>query len=399
MVNVPEVTKYASTLPGVVYAGENLFTCAQDTQEIMVDIIKKHQLNRVVVASCSPRTHEPLFRETLQEAGLNPYLFEMANIRDQCSWVHMKQPKEATEKAKDLVRMSVYKAYFLEPLERQKTPVTKAALVIGGGIAGITSALALADQEFDVALVEKESKLGGNIRHIHFTLKGMNPQEFLAEQLDKIERHPRIRIFSSSTVKSIEGFLGNFKATIQTGDQSEEFEHGVVIVATGAKEKKPDEYRYGQSPKIVTQRTLEQRLVDNELGNPEILVMIQCVGSRDDEHPYCSRVCCNEAIKNALRVKEQNPDTQVFVLYRDMRTYGFQESYYTDARKKGILFLRYDRDHLPKVDVQSQGEVEVTLHDPLLHQNITIPADLLVLSMGTVPNEDNAELAQMLKVP
>ena len=399
VVNVPEVTRYAATLPNVVYAGENLFTCAQDTQEIMAEIIKEQRLNRVVVASCSPRTHEPLFRETLQEAGLNPYLFEMANIRDQCSWVHMREPERATEKAKDLVRMSVYKANFLTPLERQKTPVTKAGLVIGGGIAGMTAALALADQDFDIAIVEREERLGGHMRQIFHTLRGGDPQQFLGETIAKVEQHSKIKVFTSAEVKTVGGFLGNFKATIATAEGPVEFEHGVVIVATGAKEKRPGEYRYGESPAIVTQSELEKRLAKENLGDAETIVMIQCVGSRDDERPYCSRVCCNEAIKNALKIKEQKPEANIFVLYRDIRTYGFQESYYTQAREKGILFLRYDRDRLPKVDLVEGGQVEVTIHDPLLRRDVTIPADLLALSMATVPNEDNERLAQMLKVP
>jgi homotetrameric NADPH-dependent glutamate synthase len=399
VVDVPAVQKYAATLPGVAYVGENLFTCAQDTQEIIANIIREHRLNRVVVASCSPRTHEPLFRETLQEAGLNPYLFEMANIRDQCSWVHMKQPKEATEKAKDLVRMAVYKANFLTPLQRQKTPVTKAALILGGGIAGITAALALAGQGFSVAIVEKESRLGGHLRHIHTTLDGRNPQEFLAEKLVEIERQPLIRVYTGSEVLAVDGFLGNFKATLATPGGTEEFEHGVVIVATGAQEKQAEEYRFGESPKIVTQRMLEDRLAEGKIEKADTVVMIQCVGSRDDERPYCSRVCCNEAIKNALNLKRQEPDTNIFVIYRDMRTYGFQESYYTEARKQGILFLRYDRDRLPRGEVKPGGEVEVTIRDPLLQRDVLIPADLLVLSMATVPNPENSRLAQMLKVP
>jgi len=399
VVDVPAVTRYAATLPHVVYAGDNLFTCAQDTQEMMAQIVREHRLNRVVVASCSPRTHEPLFQETLREAGLNPYLFEMANIRDQCSWVHMRQPREATEKAKDLVRMAVQKAGFLTPLKRERTPVTKAALVLGGGIAGMTAALALAEQGFGVAIVERQSELGGNMRHIHYTLRGRRSQQFLAETIQKVQAESRIQVYTSAEVQSVEGFVGNFKTTILRDGRTEPFEHGVVIVATGAQEKKATEYHYGESPNIITQRELEERLAASRLNGAETIVMIQCVGSRDDERPYCSRVCCNEAVKNALEIKRQKPDADVFVLYRDMRTYGFQESYYTDARKEGVLFLRYDPDRLPQVVLQEDGKVDVTIRDPLLRSDITIPADLLVLSMATVPNEDNERLAQMLKVP
>jgi len=399
VVDVPAVAKYAASLPGVVYVGENLFTCAQDTQESFIQIIREHRLNRVVVASCSPRTHEPLFQETLRESGLNPYLFEMANIRDQCSWVHMKQPHEATAKAKDLVRMSVRKAWYLEPLERRKTPVTKAALVLGGGIAGMTSALALADQGFQVGIVEKAETLGGHMRHIHHTLRGADPQDFLAKTIARVLSDPRIRVFTSSTLKSLEGFVGSFKSVISTPEGEEEVEHGVVIVAVGALEKKPSEYRYGESPNIITQSEIEQRIAAGALNNPETVIMIQCVGSRDEEHPYCSRVCCGEAVKNALRIKEQSPGTAVFILYRDMRTYGFQESYYSEAREKGVMFIRYDSDRKPEVAVNADGAVSVTIYDEIIRSNVEIPADLLVLSMATVSNPDNAGLAQMLKVP
>ncbi|OQB21235.1 MAG: Glutamate synthase (NADPH) small chain [candidate division BRC1 bacterium ADurb.Bin183] len=400
VVDVPAVTRYAATLPYVVYAGENLFTCAQDTQESICNIVKEHNLNRVVVASCSPRTHEPLFQQTLREAGLNPYLFDMANIRDQCSWVHMKQPKEATEKAKDLVRMTVSKAAHLTPLERWKTPVTKAALVIGGGIAGMTAARALADQNFKVAIVEKSPELGGNMRHIYTILQNGDPQEFLTQTIAKVLADENIRVFTSARVKKIDGYIGNFKSAISLEDGSEEiFEHGVVIVATGALEKTPSEYHYGESDRILTQRELEKRLANRALGDAETFVMIQCVGSRDEERPYCSRVCCNEAIKNALHIKEQKPNAAVFILYRDMRTYSFQEEYYTAAREKGVVFVRYDPDRKPVVDVAEDGSVKVRALDLILQREISIHADMLILSMGTAPNPDNAELAQMLKVP
>jgi homotetrameric NADPH-dependent glutamate synthase len=399
VVDVPSVARYAATLPNVVYSGENLFTCAQDTQEIMCNIIKEHNLNRVVVASCSPRTHEPLFQETLREAGLNPYLFEMANIRDQCSWVHMQMPLEATEKAKDLIRMSVLKANYLAPLERQKTPVKKSALVIGGGMAGMTAALALSDQGFGVAIVEKEPELGGHMRHIFHTLRGGDPRKFLKDTIQKIQNDPLIRVFTSSRLKSVEGFLGNFKSIIATSGSEEEFEHGVVIVATGALEKEATEYHYGESDRIITQRELEKHIEEKKIGERDAIVMIQCVGSRDEEHPYCSRVCCNEAIKNALKIKEEKPDAIIFILYRDMRTYGFHETYYTQAREKGVIFVRYESDHPPVVKVRENGAVDVTVRDLILQDEITIPADLLVLSMATVPNPGNVKLAQMLKVP
>jgi len=405
VVDVPAVVAYARTLRRVVYAEEMIYACSQDAQDRMKAVIAEHNLNRVVVASCSPRTHEPLFRRTVREAGLNEYLFEMANIRDQCSWVHPRDHEAATEKAKDLVRMAVAKAGLIEPLERPRSGVTPAALVIGGGIAGMTSALALARMGFDTWLVERKAQLGGNAREIHYTLLGNDVQRLLDETIARVESEPRIRVLTGAEVEQVEGFVGNFKTTVRiksgggSDDRSEVIEHGVIIVATGAKEKTPEEYEYGKSPAIVTQRELEQRLARNELGDVRNVVMIQCVGSRDDDRPYCSRVCCQEAVKNALKLKEQRPGVDVYVLYRDVRTYGLAEEYYTKAREAGVLFIRYDSDRKPEVTVADDGRVEVRVFEPIIQRDLIIPADLLALSMATVPEETNRDLARMLKVP
>jgi len=405
VVNVPAVTEYSKTLPNVVYAENNLYTCSNDTQERIKAIITEHNLNRVVVASCTPRTHEPLFRNTLREAGLNPYLFEMANIRDQCSWVHMHEPEAATEKSKVLVRMAVAKARLLEPLTRRSVSVNKSGLVIGGGASGMTAALALAAQGFDAYLVEKEDVLGGNLRNIHYLLSGEDPQGELRRIEEQVRQHDRIHLLTGATVEGIDGSIGNFKTRISANGAASEINHGIVIVATGAREYQPTEYMYGQDDRVLTQRQLEQRLAS---GNgflatkgkrpPNTVVMIQCVGSREGDKPYCSRVCCAEAIKNALMIKALSPETYVYILYRDIRTYGFKESYYTKARQQGVTFIRYQEDHKPEVKRNSRA-LDVFVFDPTLGMEIMIPADLVVLSAGIQPNPENRALAQLLKVP
>lgn len=401
VVNVPEVVEYAKGLPKVVFAEDNLYTCSQDTQEIMKKRIEEHHLNRVVVASCSPRTHEPLFQETLRESGLNPYVFEMANIRDQCSWVHMHQPREATEKSKDLVRMAVAKARLLTPLPRIRLKINHQALVIGGGLAGMTAALAISRQGFKVHLVEKEAELGGNLRNIHYLLSGQNTKEFLESLIDEVKSNQNIILYTASQIKEILGYLGNLKTRISTGNGADaEVEHGVVIVATGAKEYKPTEYLYGKDARVITQRELEKRIVTHQLDSvtPKSVVMIQCVGSRDEKRRYCSRICCSEAVKNALKLKALYPGINLYILNRDIRTYGFQEEYYQKAREAGIIFIHYDEADKPVIR-RSKGALGVIIREPILNEKISLPADLLVLSTATVAPEENRIVAQMLKVP
>jgi heterodisulfide reductase subunit A len=405
VVSVPSVVEYAKTLPDVVYAENNLYTCSNDTQERIKEKIKEHNLNRVVVASCTPRTHEPLFRNTVREAGLNPYLFEMANIRDQCSWVHMQEPEKATGKSKDLVRMAVAKARLLNPLQKRAVPIVKSALVIGAGLSGMTAANELANQGFDVYLVEKEKELGGNLRHINYLISGENPQDKLKSLIDQLKKTEKIHLFTEAKIEKIEGTIGNFKTTLTTKGKSEEFEHGVVIVASGAQQYKPKEYLYGQDDKVITQLELEKRLGGNgewskgaTNGIPKNIVMIQCVGSRDEERPYCSRVCCTEAVKNALKVKELSPRTNVYIAFRDIRTYGFRESYYTKARQKGVMFTRYEEDRKPEV-LQNGNGLKVVVFDQTLRMPLELPADLVVLSAGIVADEGNEEIAKFLKVP
>ena len=401
VVDVPQVVEYARTLPGVAYAEHNLYTCSQDTQQRIRERIEEYGLNRVVVASCTPRTHEPLFQDTLREAGLNPYLFEMTNLREQDSWVHRAYPQLATLKAQELVRMAVAKARLLRPLPRLRFELAHSALVIGGGLSGMTAALSIADQGYEVHLVEREPELGGHLRHIHYGLGDEDPQRLLRETIARVESHPLVHVYKNSEITDISGYVGKFQTTLlSAAGQQTTVEHGVVVVATGAKAVEPTSYLYGQDERAMTQVELEERLAqgDTALAKADTFVMIQCVESRDERHPYCSRVCCSQAIKNALRIKELNPQANVYVLYRDIRAYGFRELYYQQARQAGVVFLPYDVEDKPRVEVvDGRLRVEATMAG-MAGEALTLEPDFLVLSTGIEPGDNNA-LAQLLKVP
>jgi heterodisulfide reductase subunit A-like polyferredoxin len=406
VVNVPEVTEFAKTLPKVVYAENNLYTCSQDTQERIKEKIREYNLNRVVVASCSPRTHEPLFQETIREAGLNKYLFEMANIRDQCSWVHMHEPEGATQKAKGLVKMAVAKAALKKPLRPLSLPINRSALVVGGGVAGMTAALTLADQGFEVDLIERSGELGGMARKIYYTLEGEDVQSYLSQLIRRVEEHSQITVYTGAYIVDAYGYVGNFTTEIMRGRGMaiETIEHGVTIIASGARELKPDEYLYGRDPRVLTQLELEEAITKEhpDIADCDNLVMILCVGSRNGERAYCSRICCNQAIKNALKLKEIKPEMNVYLLYRDMRTYGFYERYYQEARQRGIIFLRYEPEDKPRVSrIKQNGRylLRIELNDPVLGEEVAINANLLALSVPVVPPEEARELATFYKVP
>jgi len=399
VVDVPSVAEYAGTLPDVVYTDDNLYTCSTDSQERIKKAIREHNLNRVVVASCTPRTHEPLFQNTVREGGLNEYLFEMANIRDQCSWVHMHHHDLATEKSKELVKMAVAKARMLEPLQKGTMPINREALVIGGGLAGMTAALDLSGQGFVTHLIEKENELGGNLRRIKYLTNGDNPSAQLDELAKKVSKDSNIKLYLGSKITKVDGSLGKYRTVIAKGGAEAEINHGVVVVAIGGREYVPTEYMYGQEKRIVTQRELEELITDreSEIKKKRAVVMIQCVGSRDEERPYCSRICCSVAIKNAIKIKEVSPETAVFVLYRDIRAYGFKESSYRTARDKGVIFLRYEDGKKPEVS-NVDGSLKVKSYDPLLGKDLAIDADLVVLSTGILPAEDTKEIGQHYKV-
>jgi heterodisulfide reductase subunit A-like polyferredoxin len=398
VVDVNDLENYVKTLPNVVYACQNLFSCSQDSQEQMKEIIKEHSLNRIVVAACTPKTHEGIFMDTLVACGLNKYLIEMANIRNQDSWVHSDAPEKATEKAKKLVRMALARASTLNPLHEKTIQVIQRALVIGGGVSGMNAALGIADQGFEVVLIEKEEKLGGMANRLTVTIEGADISIYLEELIQKVSSHPNIQILTQSLIVGFSGFKGNFTTEVLVGPGMYErkIDHGVVILATGAGEYRPKEFLYGQDERVVTQVELADRLKKDAIKDLNHVAMIQCVGSRNDENPNCSRICCQSAIKNALHIKEVNPDAQIFILYRDMRTYGFLEEYYTEARRQGIMFFRYSSDDLPVVESSEEGVV-VTFMDHVLGRRLQLCTDLLALSAGMVA-EDTEELASIVKL-
>ena len=400
VVDVPSVVEYAKTLQGVVYAEENMFSCAQDSLDNMAQTIKEHQLNRVVVAACTPRTHEPLFQSTLAASGINKYLFEMANIRNQCSWVHKSNPELATRKSKDLVQMGVSKAALLEPLEEPELTINQQALVIGGGIAGMTAAKTLSGHGYHTYLVEKNGVLGGQARKLHQTWLGENVQQYLRELIDSVQSDENIDVYTDAQIQLVEGFMGNFKTTISENGSSKSLEHGVTLIASGANELSPDDYLYGQDQRVMTGLELQQRFIqnDSELSSCGSAVFIQCVGSRIPERPYCSRVCCTQSVQNALKLKAINPSMDVFVLYRDMRTYGLREDLYRQARSKGIVFIRYDINEPLQVEKSdSASTLNITFTDRVLRRQMDIRTDLLVLAAAMVPEADNP-LPQLYKV-
>ena len=401
IVNVPGLAEYAKTLPNVVYVQENLFTCSQDTQEAIAKVIEEHQLNRVVVAACTPITHEALFRETMMDAGLNKYLFEMANIRNQDSWVHMKEPDKATDKAMDLVRMAVARAGLLKPLVEKPLAINQRALVIGGGVAGMNAALNLGDQGFETIVLEKEERLGGNAWRIHHTIEGLEVHGYLEELIDKVKAHPKIQVLTGALVVGFSGYKGNFTTEVLVGPAMYErkIDHGVTVVATGGQEYRPREFRYGEHPRILTQLELGELLHENpeEAAKWQRVAFIQCVGSRNKENPNCSRICCQGAVKYALQLKGLNPDLDVMTLYRDIRTYGFLEDYYRESREKGVMFSRFKLEEPPQVEVEG-GNLSISFVDHVLERPVKLPVDAVILSAAVQPN-DTEELASLLKIP
>ncbi len=404
VVDVPAVVEYSLTLPHVVHAQEQLFSCSTESTNQIMNVVREKGLNRVVVAACTPKTHEPTFRYSLREGGLNQYFLDMANIREHCSWVHSREKEEATRKANDLVRMSLARTCFLEPLKDFDLPVTKTALVVGGGIAGMTCALSIADQGHEVHLVEKEPDLGGLARRIHHTLEGMDVPSFLEDLIQKVYRHPKIHVYTRATVMEATGYIGNFFTKVKSERGVTEIKHGATVIATGAEVYRPREYLYGEDERVMTHLELEERVEqgDEKVLGAENVVMIQCVGCRNEERNYCSRICCSESIKNALRLKELNPRMDIYILFRDMRTYGFSEDYYREASDRGVRFIRYEPEDPPRVEagVSEEGRpvLKVTATDYILGNRLEIDADLVALAAATVPSSDNKEIARLFKV-
>ncbi len=403
VVDVPACVEYVKTLPNVAYAQEQLFSCATNAAQEITDLAREKGLNRVVIAACSPRTLEALFRDTLREAGLNQYYLDMANIREHCSWVHAKQKEEATAKAKDIIRMSVARAGFLEPLQEFDLPVNPAALVVGGGLAGMTCALSIAKQGHQVHLLEKETELGGMARRIHTTLEGMDVQARLNELIRQVYQNPLIHVSHEATITDVSGYVGNFTTTLKTEGRTKRIEHGAAVIAIGADVHTPTEYLYGESDRVVTHLELGERIAkrDDTVVNATSVAMIQCVGCRNEDRNYCSRVCCSHAVKNALKLKENNPETAVYILFRDMRTYGFKEDYYREAADKNVIFIRYEPEDKPLVEAIEEGgeaKIKVTVPDPILGQRLELEVDLLSLAAAVIPSPSTKAIAGQFKV-
>jgi heterodisulfide reductase subunit A len=399
VLDVPAIAEYARSLPNVVYVEENLFSCSQDTQEKMTQVIKEQRLNRVVVAACSPLTHEVLFQETVVNAGINKYLFEMANIRNQCSWVHSGDAKAGTEKAKDLVRMAVGKVSLFEPMSEPRIKINETALVIGGGLSGMNAARNLAAQGYRTCLVEKSGVLGGQARDIYQTWRGEDVQQNLKKLIQEVQADSKIDIYLNTELKQVEGFVGNFKSTLQMNGNEKILEHGVAIIATGASELKPNQYLYQKDPRVLTSLDLDRKFIsgDSVLKQARSAVFIQCVGSRIKERPYCSKVCCTHSVLSALKLKEVNPEMDVYIVYRDMRTYGLREDLYREARAKGILFVRYDDNKELKVD-KEKDDLQVLFTSYVLNREMEIRPDLLILATAIIPPKENP-VSKLFKVP
>ncbi len=402
VVDVNHVENSVEDMEGVVYHTDSMYSCSQDAQEVLKDRIKEHNLNRVVIAACSPRTHEPLFQETLKDAGLNRCLIEMVNIRDQCSWVHANEPDAATDKSQDLVRMAVAKARGMQPLPEQTVPVTPKALIVGGGVAGMTAALTIANQGFKTVLLEKRNSLGGNLGMLNHTLASEATAGHLKTLVNRVKSEKNIEVITRAKLDQVSGFIGNYSSVIKSGTgkkaKEETLDHGVIIIATGGREHRPDGYLLEESKKVITQTELEKRLAGKAKNRaPNSVVMIQCAGSRGDDLNYCSKVCCNHAVKNALTLKEINPASQVIVLYRDMRTYGYAEDAYHEARKKGVVFIPYEMDQKPEVFTRSR-RLHIQFFDSIMQEEMDMTPDLVVLSVGVVP-EDTENLSKLLKAP
>lgn len=400
VVDVPAVAEYAKSLPYVEYTADNMFSCSQDTQDKMAQIIKEQNLNRIVVAACTPKTHEPLFQATLSAAGLNKYMFEMVNIRNQDSWVHKESPENATEKAKDLIRMGVAKVALQNPLSEAQLQVGQAAMVVGGGLAGMAAAETLALQGYETHIIEKDAQLGGNALKLYKTPKGEVIADKVAEFTEVINANDKIKVHLNTTIENVDGFVGNFTAKLKENGEEVMLEHGVAVMATGGKPYQPTEYMYGKDSRILTTLELDAKMSSDDpmVSKAESAVFIQCVGSREPERPYCSRVCCTHSVDNALELKRRNPEMNVFILYRDIRTYGEKEYLYKEARDAGVIFVRYDLENKPKVSLEDDGALKIKVKDHVLCRDLEIEADFISLATAILPNNTN-DLAQFYKLP
>jgi len=424
VVDIERLVARAREYPHVVHTAEIGYGCFPEGLAAIKEAVATHHLNRVVVTGCSHRTHESLFQRTVREAGLNSYLLEMANIREHCAWVHPHEPERATRKAMELVRMAVGRVSTLQPVYKSAVQPVRRALIIGGGVSGMSAALAIADAGFDVALVERADALGGNLNNIQYVAERYNPRRLLRDLVNRVRGHERITVYTRTEVVKHTGYMGAYQAVLRRrppslppkarpevapltgrrvrGDEreGETISHGVTIVATGGQEAQGTRYLLGQHPKVITQMELEEAIAYrlDEIAELKDVVMIQCVRPEGAQYDYCSRICCTSTIKNAVRIKVANPDCRVTVLFKDIITYGFREQYYTEARRRGVLFVRYTDESEPIVE-RLNGGLRVTVQEPMLRRPMLLEPDLLVLSMAIEPSEGAVELAELLEVP
>jgi len=394
VIDVEKIAAQAAGLPDVIASETVGHGCGVESMARIQSVIQAQGINRVVIAGCSPRTHEGTFQNVIQKAGLNRNLLEMANIRDQNTWVHSDQKEAAALKAMDLIRMAVARVEWRRPLMDHLIPIHKKILVVGGGVAGMTAALTLAEQGFKTYIVEQSPNLGGLAKGIRKTLSGQDVQIWLTDLTEQTTRHPDIEVITDATIVDHNGMPGMFVTGVQVapGMSYRQIEHGVTIMTTGATQSRPKEYLLGEHPAVVTQYDMDSIIEDDpqRVKRWENVVMIQCVGSRSEKNPNCSRICCGAAIKNALRIVEKNPDAQIYVFHRDIRTLGFQEDEYLKAREKGIIFFRYDLDRVPQVEPNGEGLI-ITGRDHVLGRTIEIEADCLTLSAGMLADDESTE--------
>ncbi len=403
MVDVEAVAKEMAGVPNVVVARDYKYMCSDPGQDLIVKDIKEHKLNRIVVAACSPRIHEPTFRKALKTAGLNPYFFEMANIREQDSWVHVDRAA-ATQKARDLIKAAIRRVAYHEALESRTVSINPASLVLGGGVAGLTAAFEIASTGKKVFLVEKTDRLGGFAVDFEFSFPTLSPAQTTVQALVKnVSQHQHIKVFLNTAVKEISGYVGNFKTKIK----DQELEFGNIIVATGLKSFNPDkitEYGFGKLPNVITSVEFEKRARAGKLlmangQTPKHVAIIHCVGSRNEKyHEYCSRTCCATALKFANQVKNTLPQTNVYQLYADMRAFGKGcEELYTQTAKKGVVFMMFDQlESMPKVRraAPSDGcDMIIELDEKLSGQTVDVSADLVVLMTAVEAHDDARDIA------
>jgi len=397
IVDVDQVVAYAAKLPYVAYVENNLFSCSADAQESIMERIHEFGLNRIVIAACTPRTHEPMFQETLKNACLNGFMVEMANIRNQNSWVHQQESKSATQKAKDQVRMAIAKVIYNYPLKQDRIKLVQKALVVGGGVVGIDSALTLAQLGIETILIEKSNTLGGNALNLETSFEGENVPFLIEDLIKKVSQSKKIKVYRKTTLESVSGSVGNFKGVLNIAGEIEQIDFGASIMATGGKEAVPEDYLYGEEPRVMTQLEFDRKVLfhQNEVNIAQSIVFIQCVGSREPERPYCSRICCVHSVKAAIKLKKINPDIKVYIIYREIRTYGEWEEHYSEARNLGVIFIRYETIRKPKVR-KEKGLLTIEVFDPIVRRPVRIRADYLALATGVI-SRDNQHIAEFFK--